>query len=155
MIFYYTFKTIIGEILIIEEENKISQINVLKSKEQLIGKKEKTTLIKETYKQLEEYFKGKRQKFNLPLLIKGTEFQKKVWTELTKIPYGETRSYGQIAKQIGNEKASRAVGMANHNNNIIIVIPCHRVIGANKKLVGFGAGLDVKEKLLNIEKGKK
>ena len=84
--------------------------------------------------------------------MKGTTFQRKVWKALTTIPYGETRSYQEIAKQVGNQKAARAVGMANHNNPIIIVVPCHRVIGKNKKLVGFGAGLEVKEMLLNIEK---
>lgn len=155
MIFYYTYKTIIGELSIVEEENKISQIDVIKNKEKILGEKKETLLIKKAYKQLNQYFEGKRKKFNLPLLIKGTEFQEKVWKALTTIHYGQTRSYGEIAKQIENQKASRAVGIANHNNKIIIVIPCHRVIGANKKLVGFGAGLDVKEKLLNIENSNK
>ena len=90
--------------------------------------------------------------FDLPLDPIGTEFQKKVWQALKEIPFGETRSYGEIAKLIGNEKASRAVGMANNKNPIAIIIPCHRVIGANGKLVGYAGGLDLKEKLLKLEK---
>ena len=84
--------------------------------------------------------------------MKGTEFQKKVWDELLKIPYGKTTTYGALAKKIGNEKASRAVGMANNRNSIGIIVPCHRVIGANGKLTGYAGGLDKKEYLLNLEK---
>lgn len=102
-------------------------------------------------KQLEEYFDGKSIQFDVPLCIRGTSFQKKVWTELLNIPYGETRSYGEIAKAIGNPKASRAVGMANNRNPISIIIPCHRVIGSKGKLVGYGGGLEMKEKLLDLE----
>lgn len=91
-------------------------------------------------------------KFDLPLDARGTEFQKKVWNELLRIPYGETKSYKDIAVAIGNEKACRAIGMANNKNPIPIIIPCHRVIGSNGKLVGYAGGLNVKEKLLNIEK---
>lgn len=152
MKFYYTYKTIIGEIIIAEEENKISEINILKNKKELKGEKQETILIKKAYKQLQEYFDGKRKEFNFPLYIEGTPFQKKVWEALMTIPYGETRSYGEIAKQIGNKKAARAVGMANHNNRIIIAIPCHRVIGNNQKLVGYACGLEIKEILLQIEK---
>ena len=112
---------------------------------------EESDLIKDAYIQLEEYMNGQRTQFDLPLNLKGTEFQKKVWSELAKIPYGETRSYKDIAIAIGNEKASRAVGMANNKNPIPIVIPCHRVVGSNKKLVGYAGGLDLKEKLLNLE----
>ena len=102
--------------------------------------------------ELDEYFKGNSKVFDIPLKIEGTEFQRKVWNALLEIPYGETRTYLDIAKQIGNSKACRAVGMANHNNKIMILIPCHRVIGSNKKLVGYAGGIDVKEKLLEIEK---
>ncbi|WP_457552714.1 methylated-DNA--[protein]-cysteine S-methyltransferase [Desulfobacula sp.] len=102
--------------------------------------------------QLEAYFKGKLIKFDLELNAKGTAFQKTVWQELVKIPYGETISYGQLAKSIGNPNASRAVGMANGKNPISIIIPCHRVIGKNGSLTGFGGGLDVKKKLLDLEK---
>ena len=90
--------------------------------------------------------------FDLPLLKDGTDFQISVWNELLKIPYGETRSYKDIAVAINNEKAVRAVGMANNRNKISIFIPCHRVIGSNKKLVGYGGGLEIKEFLLNLEK---
>ena len=111
-----------------------------------------TELLKEAIRELNEYFDGKRTSFDLQLELQGTEFQKKVWKALKEIPFGETRSYGQIAKLIGNEKASRAVGMANNKNPIPIIIHCHRVIGANGKLVGYAGGLDIKERLLNLEK---
>lgn len=111
-----------------------------------------TDLINNTRKQLDEYFAGKRKKFDIPIKLDGTDFQIKVWKELLKIPYGETCSYLDIAKCIGNPKASRAVGMANNKNKIIIIVPCHRVIGSNKKLVGYACGLEVKEKLLELER---
>ena len=95
---------------------------------------------------------GKRKEFDLPLLLKGTPFQKQVWEALLNIPFGETRSYKQIAEAIGNPKAVRAVGMANNKNPLLIVVPCHRVIGANGKLVGYAVGLDKKEFLLKLEK---
>ena len=97
---------------------------------------------------------GKRKSFDLPLKPEGTEFQKKVWNALLDIPYGETRSYKDIAVAIGNPKACRAVGMANNRNPISIIIPCHRVIGANGSLVGYGGGLPIKIELLNLETGK-
>ena len=109
-------------------------------------------VLEKAERQLDEYFAGERKVFNLPLAPKGTEFQKKVWAALCDIPYGETRSYGQIAAAVGNPKASRAVGMANHRNPISIIVPCHRVIGADGRLVGFGGGLWIKEKLLKLEK---
>ena len=105
----------------------------------------------ETVRQLREYFAGKRQEFDLPLALEGTEFQRKVWRKLQEIPYGETISYGELAKRIGNPKASRAVGSANGKNRIPIVIPCHRVIAGDGGLGGFGGGLTVKEKLLAVE----
>ncbi len=123
--------------------------NIKKSSNYII---KETTLIKKATSQLFEYLNGKRRDFNLPLLKEGTDFQISVWNELLKIPYGETRSYKDIAIAINNEKAVRAVGMANNRNKIPIVIPCHRVIGSNKKLVGYGGGLEIKEFLLNLEK---
>ncbi len=102
-------------------------------------------------RQLKEYFAGKRREFDLPLRMEGTEFQQRVWRELTKIPFGETRSYGQLAKRIGNPNGSRAVGLANGRNPIAIIVPCHRVIGADGSLTGFGGGLDRKEWLLTHE----
>ena len=109
-------------------------------------------VLDETLKQMNEYFSGKRKKFDLPLYFEGTEFQKNVWNELRKIPYGVTVSYKDIAAGIKNEKAVRAVGNANNKNKIMIIVPCHRVIGKNGKLVGFAGGLDKKEFLLEHEK---
>ncbi len=106
-------------------------------------------------RQLDEYFAGNRTDFELELAPKGTEFQRSVWSALREIPYGETRNYGQIARRIGNEKACRAVGAANGANPIAIIVPCHRVIGSNGTLTGFGGGLDVKAKLLELETGTK
>jgi len=102
-------------------------------------------------RQLKEYFAGKRREFDLPLKMKGTEFQQRVWRELTKIPFGTTWSYGQLAKRLGNPNGSRAVGLANGRNPIAIIVPCHRVIGADGSLTGFGGGLDRKEWLLTHE----
>lgn len=102
--------------------------------------------------QLAEYFAGKRTAFNIPLSATGTEFQKRVWLELTKIPYGETWSYGELAKKIGRDKAARAVGAANGKNPIGIIVPCHRVIGASGSLTGFAGGLEIKSRLLALEK---
>lgn len=103
-------------------------------------------------RQLREYFQGTRTDFELPLHAKGTPFQKSVWKALTKIPYGQTRSYGEIAKAIGRPTAVRAVGLANGRNPLPIVVPCHRVIGAGGKLVGYGGGLTVKQALLDRER---
>ena len=102
-------------------------------------------------RQLNEYFAGKRREFDLPLRMEGTEFQQRVWRELTKIPFGETRSYGQLAKRLGNPNGSRAVGLANGRNPIAIIVPCHRVIGADGSLTGFGGGIERKEWLLTHE----
>ncbi len=103
--------------------------------------------------QPEQYFAGQRQQFNLPLDFQGTDFQQQVWRALLTIPYGETRSYKDIALQIGNEKAVRAVGAANGRNPISIIAPCHRVIGSGGALVGFAGGLDKKQILLSLEQG--
>jgi methylated-DNA-[protein]-cysteine S-methyltransferase len=102
-------------------------------------------------RQLQEYFAGTRRKFDLPLKMQGTEFQQRVWRELTQIPFGETRSYGQLAKRLGNPNGSRAVGLANGRNPIAVIVPCHRVIGADGSLTGFGGGLDRKQWLLTHE----
>lgn len=107
--------------------------------------------LKEAYKQLTEYFQGERMSFSLPLKPNGTDFQKIVWEGLVNIPYGKTVSYGELATQLGRPGASRAVGTANNRNPLPIVIPCHRVIGADGKLTGYSGGLEIKEKLLKIE----
>ena len=106
-------------------------------------------------KELEEYFQGKRKEFTVPCRPEGTDFQKRVWEALTRIPYGVTRTYKEIAVETGNPRASRAVGMANHRNPIPIMIPCHRVIGSDGKLTGYAGGLEVKEFLLKLERGYK
>ncbi len=111
-----------------------------------------TALEQEARRQLEEYFVGRRQTFDLPLRPKGTEFQRCVWKELLQIPYGQTATYGQIAKKIGNPNAARAVGQACNANPIPIFIPCHRVVGSNSRLTGFALGLDVKSELLELER---
>ena len=108
-------------------------------------------LLLETSRQLREYFAGSRRTFDLPLEFRGTEFQRRAWAALLTIPYGETRTYGQMAEQIGNPTAVRAVGAANGRNPISIIAPCHRVIGMNGDLTGFGGGLDAKAHLLSLE----
>ncbi|MGA8324516.1 MAG: methylated-DNA--[protein]-cysteine S-methyltransferase [Candidatus Cybelea sp.] len=107
----------------------------------------------EAARQLDQYFAGQRKEFELKLEFRGTDFQKRVWYELLKIPFGETRTYGEIARRLGNVNAMRAVGAANGRNPIPIIAPCHRVIGASGDLVGFGGGLEVKEYLINFERG--
>jgi methylated-DNA-[protein]-cysteine S-methyltransferase len=101
---------------------------------------------------LEEYFSGKTKRFSVPLDLRGTPFQRAVWSALLEIPYGETRSYGQVAKRIGKPNAARAVGMACHRNPIGIIIPCHRVIGASGDLTGYAGGLEMKRRLLALER---
>ena len=140
----------IGEIMIAAEEGAITAIRFERDlpKE---AKQVETPLIKRCQEELREYFAGERQMFDLPLAPQGTAFQQRVWQALLTIPYGEVRSYGDIARQIGDPKASRAIGGANNRNPIAIIIPCHRVIGANGRLVGYGGGLDKKEMLLSLE----
>jgi methylated-DNA-[protein]-cysteine S-methyltransferase len=118
--------------------------------------KSNSPLLHNAIQQLDEYFTGNRKIFDLPLKWEGTSFQKKVWQALCEIPYGETVSYKDIAERIGSPKAVRAVGQANRANNLAIIVPCHRVIGKNKKLTGYaGNRIDVKEKLLELEKKNK
>jgi len=146
---YYQYDTILGSITFVEEGGTLVAITTHDFCE---GVEQETPLIQKAFLQLSEYFRGERRKFDLSLNPRGTVFQKQVWKALLEIPYGETRSYKQIAEAIGNPKAVRAVGMANNRNPLLIVVPCHRVIGANGKLVGYGAGLDKKEFLLRLEK---
>ncbi|MDO5096624.1 MAG: methylated-DNA--[protein]-cysteine S-methyltransferase [Peptostreptococcaceae bacterium] len=148
--FYFTYPSPVGELFIAEDDEGICCISFYELDILNIPKKE-TSLIKRTAKQLQEYFAGKRKQFDIPLSTHGTDFQQKVWHTLQQIPYGETQCYEQIAKSAGNPKACRAVGSANNKNPISILIPCHRVIGKNGKLVGYGGGLDIKEFLLNLE----
>ncbi|MBP1927130.1 methylated-DNA-[protein]-cysteine S-methyltransferase [Sedimentibacter acidaminivorans] len=149
MMFFYD--TTIGKIGISENGKAVTNIyfenESLENKVQLV----ETPLIKNAFEQIKEYLNGKRKTFDFPIELNGTEFQKSVWRALQEIPYGETKTYKEIAIAIGNEKACRAVGMANNKNPLPIVIPCHRVIGANGKLVGYAGGLNIKENLIKIE----
>lgn len=138
-----------GLIKIGYEENEIVCIETSQS---IDAENEPCELSDEAFSQLLEYFHGKRKVFDLPLKMKGTEFQIKVWQALCDIPYGETRTYKEIAEKIGNPNSSRAVGMANHNNPLWIVVPCHRVVGKNGKLTGYAGGLEMKSQLLETEK---
>ncbi|MGW0572388.1 MULTISPECIES: methylated-DNA--[protein]-cysteine S-methyltransferase [Streptomyces] len=109
----------------------------------------------ETTEELRAYFAGELQDFSVPLHLHGTPFQRSVWAELRRIPYGETRSYGQLADALGNPKASRAVGLANGKNPLGIIVPCHRVVGADGSLTGYGGGLERKQRLLEFERGER
>lgn len=146
----YFYQTMIGKVGIVEENGLIIELSFqqIKSNYQI----EETNLLYKTAQQLEEYLIGKRIEFTIPIQLQGTSFQCKVWNALMTIPYGETRSYQDIAIQIGSPKSCRAVGMACHNNPIAILVSCHRVIGKNKRLVGYAGGIDIKERLLELEK---
>jgi methylated-DNA-[protein]-cysteine S-methyltransferase len=150
-VFFY--ETSVGEIGIAEVDNKITNVFFNKSylpQDRYIIKE--TPLLMNAAIQLKEYLCGKRNCFELPLAPEGTAFRQGVWQALCAIPYGETRSYKDIACSIGNEKACRAVGSANNKNPIPFFIPCHRVIGADGKLVGYLGGLETKKFLLDLEK---
>lgn len=146
---YAIYDTEIGKLKITYEQGYIIGISKV-DKIQSLGIKSKIS--EKAYMELKEYFAGKRRTFDIPIKLIGTEFQKKVWKELLKIPYGKTVSYKDIAISIDNPKACRAIGMANHNNPILIIVPCHRVVNENGNLGGYALGLDIKRKLLEIEK---
>ena len=149
-IFYYN--TPVGILGIVEKDSMITNVFFGKTqlKENIIIKE--SELIKMTITELDEYFNGKRKSFSVKLNPFGTKFQRAVWDELIKIPYGETVSYKRIAENRGHDKAYRAVGLANHLNPIPIMIPCHRVIGSNGKLRGYAGGMRIKKLLLDLEK---
>lgn len=144
--FYY--KSPIGILEIELKNDTIQRLRVLESCSKF---SERTGYFVEVAKQSDEYFAGKRTNFELNISSSGTEFQKKVWTELLKIPYGKTKSYQEIAQAIGNPNAQRAVGSACNKNPILLIIPCHRVISKTGKLTGFACGVDRKEQLLKLE----
>lgn len=146
----YTYNTKIGNITIIEKDGYIANLYINYNNIKAI--QEETKLIKQTFNEIKEYLDGNKKSFSIPIKIEGTDFQKKVWQELLKISYGETRSYKDIAININNSKACRAVGTAIKNNPIPIIIPCHRVINSNKNLGGYAYGLEIKKILLKIEK---
>ena len=154
--YYEITESPIGPILLAGNEKGLKRLIFLKGKKRIeipsdwIENKE---YFREAARQLEDYFSGKLESFDLELALEGTDFQKSVWKALCEIPYGETRTYKEIAVSIGKPKAYRAVGLANNRNPIAIIIPCHRVIGADGKLTGYASGLDIKEFLLRLEDG--
>ena len=148
MFHQYSYETKLGSVTFVEEDGALLAISTHRSFEGVI---QETKLIKEAYRQFSEYLEGERKEFNLLFKMQGTEFQKRVWKALCDIPYGETRSYKQIAQAIGNPKAVRAVGMANNKNPLLVIVPCHRVIGTNGQLVGYASGLEKKRLLLQLE----
>jgi len=151
MTYIWYCETAIGKLGIVEESEAISHILFDGDMSLDYYEKKETKLIKETAKQLKAYFAGNLKNFDIPLLLQGTQFQKDAWKALMAIPYGETCSYKDIAEKIGSPKGARAVGLANNKNKIPIIIPCHRVIGTNGKLVGFAGGLSVKQQLIDLE----
>lgn len=149
----YTFNTPIGFLTIREEEQKLTELFWEANSVQTMKNELHSDFLYEVYTQVNEYLTGRRKQFDVPLKYQGTQFQQSVWQELQKIPYGQMRSYQEIAIGIGNEKAVRAVGQANNKNPIMIIIPCHRVIHKNGDITGFACGVEVKRYLLDLEKG--
>ena len=147
---FYAYDFPVGRVYIAESEGAVTDVSF----SAVVGAEEKETpLVARAAKMLEEYFEGKRTGFEgLPLRTAGTVFQEKAWSALMDIPYGQTRSYGEQAEAIGNAKACRAVGAANGKNPISIIIPCHRVVGSDNSLTGYGGGLGIKKALLELER---
>ena len=153
--YYHYHKTPIGSVLLAGNGDQLKLLGFPQgamARRHQNGWKEDSKPFKEVEYQLDNYFAGKLRVFDLPLELTGTKFQQTVWNELNEVPYGETWSYGELARRIGRPKASRAVGGANGLNPIPIIIPCHRVVGSNGKLTGFGGGIKTKEYLLKLEK---
>lgn len=148
---YCFFETPLGLIRIEENHCGITSLRFADGEARNISARGKCVYLASAKAQILEYFSKRRKTFDVPLSLAGSEFQKKVWSALRGIPYGETRSYKQIAEAVGNENAARAVGMANNRNPIPIIIPCHRVIGSDGKLVGYGGGIERKKYLLKME----
>jgi len=153
-VFYTTFESPVGPLLLAGDSNGLRLVSFENSKHAAAppaGWKEDKAPFAEVIRQLQAYFRGELKEFDLPLALAGTEFQLRVWDTLREIPYGETISYLQLAERIGNPKAVRAVGLANGSNPIPIIVPCHRVIGSDGSLTGFGGGISTKKKLLELE----
>ena len=146
---YCWYDSPIDILKIAEDDQGITEVSF----QEEIGadQREGSLYLEMTLRQLEEYFAGTRRSFDVPLSLKGTEFQKNVWHALMSISYGKTVSYQDIAAMIGNEKASRAIGNANHHNPVVIIVPCHRVIRADGSIGGYGGGIERKKYLLNLE----
>lgn len=149
----FLYETAFGEMGIAEENGSITHVFFGSTVRPDAYELCETPILQQAKAQLDAYFAGTLREFDLPLAPVGTEFERTVWEALRTIPYGETRSYGQIAAQIGSPNAARAVGRANGRNPISIIVPCHRVIGASGTLTGYAGGLPMKEKLLTLERG--
>jgi len=153
-VFYTTFESPVGPLLLAGDADALRLVSFESSKHaappQADWKQDKAPFA-EVVRQLQAYFRGELREFDVPLALQGTEFQRRVWNALRGIPYGETISYLQLAERIGNPKAVRAVGLANGSNPIPIIVPCHRVIGSDGSLTGFGGGISTKKKLLELE----
>lgn len=144
-----SFDSVIGRIVVEDDGSFITRVYVDNA---FIGSGDNSRLFIAAKTQLEEYFCGKRREFDIPIRLNGTEFQKAVWNALLTVPYGKIASYKDIAAMIGKPKAARAVGGANNKNPVMIIVPCHRVVGADGSLTGYACGTDIKHTLLNIEK---
>lgn len=142
------FTSQIGIICVHDNGEKLLSVSICENEEN----SNMSDLTVKAINQIKEYLGGVRKIFDLPIEMNGTEFQFKVWSELCNIPYGETRSYKDIAEKIGNPEAARAVGSANNKNKFMIIVPCHRVVGADGSLTGYAGGIDVKKKLLELER---
>lgn len=147
----YTYALPVGPMTLAEDDGRLTLAH-FGALADPAWRMEESPLLRRACDELREYFAGRRREFDLPLAPHGTEFQRMVWEALRAIPYGETRSYGQIAAAVERPRACRAVGLANNRNPLAIVVPCHRVIGADGTLTGYGAGLPVKAALLALEK---
>jgi methylated-DNA-[protein]-cysteine S-methyltransferase len=153
---YTTLPSPIGELLLVGDGAALTRLHMLDAPRPVTPSPEwrrEATPFAEVARQLSEYFAGRRREFDLPLALRGNEFELRVWAALRDIPYGETASYGQIARAIGAPTAARAVGLANGRNPISVIVPCHRVIGADGSLTGYGGGLPRKRYLLDLEAG--
>ncbi|MBX7147285.1 MAG: methylated-DNA--[protein]-cysteine S-methyltransferase [Alphaproteobacteria bacterium] len=153
--FFTIWKSPLGRMLLTSNGKALTRLHLETKKEKILVPQEwieDEKNFKSLIKQLDLYFKGKLKKFDIALLPHGTTFQQRVWESLCTVPYGTTISYGGLAKKIHQPTAARAVGMANNRNPIGIIIPCHRVIGSDGSLVGYGGGLEIKQKLLDLEK---
>lgn len=148
MVKYSYYDSIIGIIKIGVSDETVCEIEIT----DCLGESAPSRFADLAFKEISEYLDGKRKSFDFPISPKGTDFQKKVWSALSEIPYGETKTYGEIAAGIGNPQAARAVGNACNKNPLLIAVPCHRVLGADGSLTGFAAGIEVKKRLLRLEK---
>jgi len=153
-VYYTTFDSPVGQLMLVGDSKGLRRVSFSSSKRSAppgVDWKLAKGPFAEVIRQLRAYFRGELKEFDLPLAMEGTEFQLRVWNALRTIPYGETISYAQLAERIGNPKAVRAVGLANGSNPIPIIVPCHRVIGSDGSLTGFGGGLSTKKLLLELE----